>query len=115
MTWRWLIFDKRRNAMMKSPLTQAEHKPLVFRRQVIDLLRVVRRERGIGVDTATAHTGLNVPRIEQSYPDLTLQSMRRLCRYYDISLSDFFTRLNTTNHSAHSPVNPLGSRPVQAM
>lgn len=66
-------------------------------RQVAEKLRDLRNERGLSQDTVYIDTDVNVKRIEVGSINISLTTLIILCKYYDISLEDFFKGVRITD------------------
>lgn len=67
------------------PLSPDDFPPEVVRR-----LQRLRRERGHTLQEVYDATGIHVARLEASKANLTVVTLAALCRYYEITLADFF-------------------------
>lgn len=70
--------------------------------QVIERLKVVRRERGLTQENVRFDTDLNIGRIESGRHSISLTTLADLCDYYDIPLEEFFKKIET-HKSASDP------------
>jgi len=70
-----------------------------FNRQIAQKLRVLRNGRGLSQMRVTMDTGINVSRAESGNRSLSVYSIAVLCKYYAISLSEFFMDLELTSIS----------------
>ncbi len=62
----------------------------VLLQAVAQRLREIRKARGITQEAAIMDTEYEVGRIETKKMNLTINTIANLCRYYGISLKDFF-------------------------
>lgn len=56
-------------------------------------LAALREQRGVFQKVVARATGLNVGLIETGRRNITVYSLDRLCRYYGITLTEFFKEL----------------------
>lgn len=56
-------------------------------------VKQLRRERNISQTTLTFDTDLNIGRIESCQNVISLVTILRLCKYFNISISEFFKGL----------------------
>ncbi len=61
--------------------------------QVADRIRELRKARGLTLDAVYEDTGVHVKHVESKGINLTITSIAVLCRYFEISLEDFFKGL----------------------
>ena len=71
--------------------------------RMIRALRRVRQDLGIGVDTVRAALKLNVPRIENSKPDVNLITVQRLCAFYDCDLNSLLDQGESSSGPVYIP------------
>ena len=62
-------------------------------RQVAERIRQLRKEHGLTLDALHEDTGLHVKNIESKGMNITISSIAIICRYFEISLEDFFKGL----------------------
>ncbi|NBJ09111.1 XRE family transcriptional regulator [Alistipes sp. Z76] len=67
-----------------------------FNKQIAQKLKTLRNERGLSQMRVTMDTGINVSRAESGIRSLSVYSIAVLCKYYGISLSEFFIDLELT-------------------
>lgn len=53
-------------------------------------IKELRRERGLSQTIVTFDTNLNIGRIEACMSGITMQTIAKLCKYFDITLEEFF-------------------------
>ncbi len=63
--------------------------------QVIERLRIIRRQRGLTQESVRFDTDLNIGRIESGKHSVSLTTLADLCDYYDVSLCEFFKSIST--------------------
>lgn len=56
-------------------------------------LQSLRRARGLTLQEVYKATGIHVARLEANRANMRLGTLAALCRYYDISLAEFFEGL----------------------
>ena len=68
-------------------------------------LKDLRIARGLSQMRVTMDTGVNVSRAESGKRSLSVHSVAILCRYYELSLEEFF-------HNIELSVGSLGVKPI---
>lgn len=63
--------------------------------QVVERLKMVRRERGLTQENVRFDTDLNIGRIESGKLSISLTTLADLCDYYNVPLEDFFKKIVT--------------------
>lgn len=61
--------------------------------EVVHRLQRLRRERGYTLQEVYDATGIHIARLEASRANMTVTTLAALCRYYKITLADFFQGL----------------------
>lgn len=56
-------------------------------------LKTLRKQAGLLQKPVTHETGVNVGDVEAELTNLSITTLDRLCRYYGITLTDFFKEL----------------------
>lgn len=57
-------------------------------------IKKLRKEKGLSQEDAYNDTGIHFARIEQGKRDVSYTTIYRICLYFDVSLSDFFSYEN---------------------
>lgn len=52
--------------------------------------RILRRKAGLAQKTVVKDTGLNIGNIEAARSNINITTLERLCRYYGLTLEEFF-------------------------
>ena len=73
--------------------SQTAHGGMPFVDEVILLLRQLRVEKKLSQNDVSAITDVHIARIENSQQDITLSTLKSLCDLYEMSLENFFLRL----------------------
>ena len=60
-------------------------------------LKEIRNGRGISQQRVTMDTGINISRIESGNRMLSVYSLAILCKYYEVSLEEFFKEIDLKN------------------
>lgn len=58
--------------------------------EVAKKLRRLREERGISQDIVDMDIDTNASRIERGMANITISTLSKLCKYYGVSLEEFF-------------------------
>jgi transcriptional regulator with XRE-family HTH domain len=61
--------------------------------EVIYRLKRLRRERGYTLQEVYDATGIHIARLEANKSNMTVITLAALCRYYEVTLADFFQGL----------------------
>jgi transcriptional regulator with XRE-family HTH domain len=61
--------------------------------KVIIRIKKLREERNITLQEFYNDTGIHLARIESEKRDLPISTLKRICKYFDLSLSDFLKGL----------------------
>lgn len=76
---------------LRGVMQENDHK---VHRQIALRFRELRKERNLTLDAVIFDTGINIKRIEYGGNiNLSVDTIVRLCEYYEISLGDFFNSL----------------------
>ena len=59
------------------------------------VLKQLREKAGFIQSDVYAETGIHVGRIETAKANVSVSTLAELCKFYDISLSDFFKKVET--------------------
>lgn len=57
-------------------------------------LKELRKQKNITQRELYEDTGINIGRIERGINDLSVSSLSKLCSYFEISIGDFFTKID---------------------
>lgn len=61
-------------------------------------IKTLRKEKNITLETFFFDTGIHLARIEQGKINITVSTLSQICRYFNISLKDFFIFLDELQH-----------------
>ncbi|GAB2702598.1 hypothetical protein GCM10027037_30220 [Mucilaginibacter koreensis] len=61
-----------------------------FKKKVAAQIRKVRRQHRITQEKFYTDTNINIARLESGKIDIRLETLRKICAYFDVSLSGFF-------------------------
>jgi transcriptional regulator with XRE-family HTH domain len=62
----------------------------VFKKKISGQIRKVRRQHRITQEKFYTDTNINIARLESGKIDIRLETLRKICAYFDVSLSGFF-------------------------
>ncbi|WP_462266932.1 helix-turn-helix domain-containing protein [Mucilaginibacter sp.] len=62
----------------------------VFKKKVALQIRKLRRQHQVTQEKFYADTSINIARLESGKIDVRLETLRKICLYFDVSLSGFF-------------------------
>lgn len=63
-------------------------------------IKTLREKKNITLETFFFDTGIHLARIEQGKTNITVSTLSQICRYFDISLKDFFIFLDELQHKS---------------
>ena len=61
--------------------------------KIAEKLKMIRKQAGLLQKPVTRETGVNVGDVEAELTNLSITTLARLCRYYGITLTEFFKEL----------------------
>lgn len=61
-------------------------------------IKTLREEKNITLETFFFDTGIHLARIEQGKINITVSTLSQICRYFNISLKEFFIFLDELQH-----------------
>lgn len=61
--------------------------------EVVTCIKVIRSEKKITLENFYFDTGIHIARIEQGKTNITVSTLSKICEYLNISLSDFFLKI----------------------
>lgn len=64
--------------------------------RIVDELKRIRKERDLTQETVTYDTDIHISRIETGKHSITITTLSDLCKYYGITLQEFFRRIEKT-------------------
>lgn len=59
-------------------------------KSVSDRIKQLREEKGISQETFYIDTDIHIARIEAGKSNITISTLSDICKYFNISISDFF-------------------------
>lgn len=62
--------------------------------KIVDRIRKLRSDNGITLEVFFNDTGIHLARIESQQRNVTVSTLKRICSYFEISLSEFFSGLD---------------------
>jgi transcriptional regulator with XRE-family HTH domain len=71
----------------------AQYKDKILLRKTALHIKQIRHNAAITLDDFYVDTGIHLARIEQGKTNLSLSTLKQICTYFNISLSEFFTEL----------------------
>lgn len=63
-------------------------------------IKTLREEKNITLETFFFDTGIHLARIEQGKTNITVSTLSQICRYFDISLKEFFIFLDELKNNS---------------
>ncbi|AYL98589.1 helix-turn-helix domain-containing protein [Mucilaginibacter celer] len=61
-----------------------------FKRKVAQQIRNLRKQNRVTQEKFFAETRINIARLETGIIDIRLETLRKICYYFDVSLTGFF-------------------------
>ena len=61
---------------------------------VSDRIKQLRESKGISQETFYIDTDIHIARIESGKSNITISTLSDICKYFNISLSEFFKEMN---------------------
>lgn len=58
-------------------------------------IKQLRIEKGVSQETFFIETDIHIARIESGKSNITVSTLSDICKYFDISLSDFFSTIES--------------------
>ena len=71
-----------------------QYKDDILLKKAIGKLKALREAKGISLETVYNDIDVNIGRIESLKSNISLSTLARLCKYYKISLSEFFKSIS---------------------
>lgn len=66
----------------------------ILLKKVVGKLKALREAKGISLESVYNDIDVNIGRIESLKSNISLSTLARLCKYYKISLSEFFKSIS---------------------
>ena len=63
-------------------------------------IKTLREKKNITLETFFFDTGIHLARIEQGKTNITVSTLSQICRYFDISLKEFFIFLDELKNNS---------------
>lgn len=61
--------------------------------KIVLRLKSLRNEKGVSQEKVLLDTGVHIGRIESEKVNVSIDTLKRLCNYFEISLSEFFSKI----------------------
>ena len=58
-------------------------------------IKQLRMEKGVSQETFYIDTDIHIARIESGKSNITVSTLNDICKYFDVSLSEFFSTIET--------------------
>lgn len=62
---------------------------------IVERLKLIRKERGLTQEAVTYDTDIHISRIETGKHSITITTLSDLCKYYGVTLEEFFKGIKT--------------------
>jgi transcriptional regulator with XRE-family HTH domain len=62
--------------------------------KIVDRIRELRNENGVTLEVFFNDTGIHLARIESQRRNVTVSTLKRICSYFEVNLSEFFSGLD---------------------
>lgn len=63
--------------------------------KVVLTVKEIRKSKNITLEVFYFDTGIHLARIEQGKQNITISTLSKICEYFEISLSEFFKKVET--------------------
>lgn len=77
------------------------HKDEILLKAIARCVKKVRLSKNLSQEEVYLDTEIHCGRLEQGKQNVTVCTLKRLCDYFQISLSDFFKEIEEQEHSSH--------------
>ena len=64
-------------------------------RAIAKRIKQLRKQKNVTLEVFYFDTGIHLARIEQGKTNITVSTLQNICEYFEISLSSFFTEIET--------------------
>jgi len=54
-------------------------------------LKKLRKDNGVGIEDFYNDTGIHIGRVETAKSNITITTLNKICKYYQLSIKKFFT------------------------
>ncbi len=71
-----------------------QSKDKILLKKIALCVKQLRKEKGITLDDFYVDTGIHLARIEQGKTNVSIVTISQICKYFEISLVEFFMLLN---------------------
>lgn len=68
--------------------------------EIIIGIKALREKKNVTLETFFFDTGIHLARIEQGNTNITISTLSQICRYFNLSLKDFFIFLDELQHKS---------------
>ena len=68
-------------------------KSISLKRKVALRIKQIREQNSVSQDTFYVDTNIHIGRIESGEMNLTIETLHKICNYFDISLTEFFKEI----------------------
>ena len=68
----------------------SEPKNIEILQKVAQRLKEIRNQKGVSLQEICDETGINVARIEALHQNITIDTLSKICDYYEINFAEFF-------------------------
>lgn len=77
------------------------HKDEIWLKTIACSIKKIRQSKNLSQEEVYLDTEIHCGRLEQGKQNVTICTLKRLCDYFQISLSDFFKEIEEQEHSSH--------------
>lgn len=61
--------------------------------KIVDRIKQIRAEKNVTLEVFFYDTGIHLARIESQRRNVTVSTLKRICSYFDITMSEFFSTI----------------------
>ena len=76
--------------MLLTDFEYLDKSDIAFKKKVALQIKRLRRQNGITQEKFYTDTNINIARLESGKIDIRIDTLRKVCYYFDVSLSGFF-------------------------
>ena len=70
---------------------------IILQEKIVATIKTLRNEKKVTLEVFYFDTGIHLARIEQGKQNITVATLVVICNYFEISLRDFFERVEKLN------------------
>lgn len=79
---------------MEIVITMRQSSNHILNSAIAQKIKYLRGQKNVTLEVFFFDTGIHLARIEQGETNITVRTLDRICTYFDVSLSDFFSDID---------------------